>query len=321
MGERVSKSEPNDLGMLDVGDENSIYWETWGNPTGKPAVVFHGGPGSGCPAALRGFFDLDLYRVVLFDQRNCGRSTPSASEGTTNLAVNTTSHLLSDIELLRDNLGIERWLVFGLSWGSTLGLAYAERHPDRITEIVFAGVTMTRRSEIEWLYRGVAPLVPAEWQRFRSGVPSAEREGDLVEVYHRLLYDPDPVVRDEAAKNWSDWDWAISSLDPEAKPDERWSDPKFRLARARIVTHYFRHNAWLDDGILLRDAASLSAIPGVLIQGRLDLGSPLVTAWELNNAWPESDLVIVKGAGHSVGDPGMAEAIWAATKRFATVPT
>jgi proline iminopeptidase len=317
MQELYPEIQPHDHGMLNVGDGNRIYWEVCGNPDGKPAVFLHGGPGSGCSTGARRFFAPDAYRVVLFDQRGCGRSTPHASDLRTDLSVNTTEYLLGEIELLGQHLGIEQWLIFGGSWGSTLGLAYAERHPQRVTEVVLVGVTTTRRSEIGWLYRGIAPLFPEQWVRFQGGVPELEPDGDLVEGYYRLLHDPDPAVRAKAAKDWHEWDAALLSVDPDAKPPVQWSQPDFRMARARIVTHYFRHNAWLEDGILLREADSLGGIPGVMVHGRLDLGSPLVTAWELAQAWPDSELVIVRGAGHSSADPGMSEAAIAATDRFA----
>ena len=317
VSELYPEIEPNDHGMLDVGDRNLVHWEVCGNPGGKPAVVLHGGPGSGCSTGMRRYFDPNVYRIVLFDQRGCGRSTPHASDPATDLSVNTTQHLIADMELLRRHLGIDRWLVLGGSWGSTLGLAYAERHPHRVTEIILVGVTTGRRSAIDWLSRGVAPLFPEEWARFLAGVPAPERDGDLVQAYHRLLEDPDPGVRARAARDWSDWEWALTSIDPDAVPDARWSQPRFQLARARIVTHYFRHNAWLEDGVLLREAGSLAGIPGVMVHGRLDLGSPLVNAWELDRAWPEGELVIVSGAGHSSTDPGMSAAVVAATDRFA----
>ena len=309
--------EPDDHGMLDVGDANRIYWEVCGNPEGKPAVVLHGGPGSGCSTGARRFFDPDAYRIVLFDQRGCGRSAPHASDPRTDLSVNTTEYSLGDIELLRQHLGIDQWLIFGGSWGSTLGLAYAERNPQRVTEVVLVGVTLTRGSEIDWLYRGVAPLFPEQWLRFQGGVPELERDGDLVEAYYRLLHNPDPAVRAKAARDWHDWEAALLSANPNARPPPQWSQPDFRMARARIVTHYFRQNAWLEDGILLREADALGGIPGVMVHGRLDLGSPLVTAWELAQVWPASELVIVRGAGHSSADPGMSEAAIAATDRFA----
>jgi proline iminopeptidase len=309
--------EPYDHSLLDVGDGHRVYWEVCGNPHGKPAVVLHGGPGSGCSTNLRRYFDPAAYRIVLFDQRGCGRSTPHASDLRTDLSVNTTAHLLADMEQLRQHLDIDHWLLFGTSWGSTLGLAYAQRHPHRVTEIVLAGVTTTRRAEIEWLYRGVAPLFPAEWARFRAGVPPADREGDLVAAYHRLLQEPDPAIHLQAARGWCAWESALVSVDPEAAPEPRRLHPAFQLAFARLVTHYFHHHAWLEEGILLRRASALAPIPGILIHGRLDLASPLVTAWELAQAWPTSELVIVNGAGHASTDPGMSEAIIAATDRFA----
>lgn len=304
--------------MLDVGDGNLVYWEVCGNPNGKPAVVLHGGPGSGCSTNVRRYFDPHAYRIVLFDQRGCGRSTPHASDLRTDLAVNTTAHLLADLEHLRQYLDIDRWLLFGGSWGSTLGLAYAERNPQRVTEMVLGSVTTTRRAEIDWLYRGVAPLFPVQWARFCAGVPPAERDGDLVAAYHRLLQVPDPTIHMRAAQDWCAWESALGSVDPDATPEPRRQQPAFQLAFARIVTHYFSHNAWLEEGVLLRHAYVLAPIPGILVHGRLDLGSPLITAWELAQAWPQSELVIVRGAGHASSDPGMTEALIAATDRFAT---
>jgi len=309
--------EPYAHGTLDVGDGNRVYWEACGNPQGKPALVLHGGPGSGCTPGMRRSFDPARYRIILFDQRNCGRSTPHASDPATSLAANTTPHLLADIEQLRTTLEIDRWLVFGMSWGSTLALAYAESHPEHVSEIVLAAVTTTRPEEIDWLYHGAGRFFPDQWVRFREGVPPAERDGDLVEAYVRLLEHPDPAVRERAAANWCAWEDAVVATDPGAGPNPRYADPRFRMAFARIVTHYFRHNAWLEDGQLLRDAGRLSRIPGVLIHGRLDISSPLSTAWELAQAWPGSELVIVERSGHSCAEPGMAEAIVAATDGFA----
>jgi proline iminopeptidase len=302
--------------MLEVGDGHRVYWEVCGSPRGKPALVLHGGPGSGCSTGARRYFDPRAYRVVLFDQRGCGRSTPHASIPRADLSANTTEHLLGDIERLRRHLAIDRWLLFGGSWGSTLALAWAERHPERVSEIVLAAVTTTRRSEIDWLYRTVAPLFPAQFARFRAGVPPAERDGDLVAAYRRLLQDPDPAIHARAARDWCEWEAALVSVDPDARPEPRRLEPAFQLAFARIVAHYFHHAAWLEDGILLRRAGELADVPGILIHGRLDLGSPLATAWELARAWPGSELVIVGGAGHSSTDPGMSEAILAATDRF-----
>ena len=282
-------------------------------------MLLHGGPGSGAAPGARRLFDPRAYRIVQFDQRGCGRSTPHASAPEADLSSNTTEHLLGDLERLREHLAVERWLVFGVSWGCTLALAYAERHRDRVRALVLAGVTMTRRSEIAWLYRQIAPLFPEEWERFAGGVPEAERGGDLVEAYSRLLHSPDAAVRERAARDWHDWEAASLSRDPDARPPAEWGDPDFRLARARIVTHYFRHAAWLEEGALLRGAPALANIPGVMIQGRLDLQGPLATAWELARVWPNGELVVVPNAGHSARDPGMTNAIVAATDRFANV--
>ncbi len=312
--------EPYDRGMLDVGDGNLVYWEACGHPDGKPAVVLHGGPGSGCTTGMRRYFDPDAYRIVLFDQRGCGRSTPHASDPAVDLTTNTTHHLLADMELLRRQLGIERWLVFGGSWGSTLGLAYAERNPERVSEIVLFSIATTRRREVAWVTRDVGRLFPEPWARFRAGVPAAERDGSLVEAYSRLLQDPDPAVREQAARDWCDWEVAHVTVRPEHRPNPRYADPAFRMAFARLVTHYWRHAAWLEDGILLRDVGKLAGIPGILVHGRLDVSSPPDIAWELARAWPDGQLVIVDEAGHSSGDPGMAEALIAATDRFANRP-
>jgi proline iminopeptidase len=308
--------DPYDHGLLLVSDDNYIYWEACGNPEGKPVVVLHGGPGSGCSPGMRRYFDPQIYRIILFDQRGCGRSHPHASELDVDLSVNTTGHLVADLEALRQHLSLERWMLFGVSWGATLALAYAELYPDRVTEIILVGVTTTRKSEIDWLYHGVSPLLPEQWERFRAGAPADQHAGDLVEAYYHRLHDPDPAVRLEAARSFHAWEAALVSVDPESRPDPRWSQPDFLIARARIVTHYFRHRAWLKEGVLLQRAASLAGIPGILINGQLDLSSPLVTAWELAHAWPGSELVVVQGAGHSLQDPGMTEAIIAAIERL-----
>ena len=308
--------EPYAHGMLDVGDGNRVYWEECGNPEGKPALVVHGGPGSGCSVGMRRV-DPDRYRTVLFDQRGCGRSTPHASDPATDMRVNTTEHLLADMERLREHLGIERWLLTGGSWGSTLILAYAERHPERVSEIVIVSVTMTRRTEIDWLYRGVARFFPAEWERFRAGLPAADRDGDLVGGYARLMEHPDPAVRSRAAQDWTAWEDAVISLEPEGRPNI-YSDraPDDLLAFVRICTHYFAHAAWLEEGALLRDAGRLAGIPGVLIHGRLDMGGPLRTAWELAQAWPDAELIAVSGSGHT-GNAAMGDHMLAAFDRFA----
>ncbi len=307
--------------MLDVGDENRIYWESSGNPQGRPALVVHGGPGSGGSRGARRTFDPDAFRIVLFDQRGCGASLPHASDPRVDMAYNTTEHLLADMERLREHLGIERWLLYGGSWASTLILAYAQRHPDRVTGIVLVGVTMTRPQEVDWLYHGLRLLLPAEWERFRDGVPAADREGNLVEAYRRLMEHPDPVVRERAAQDWCAWEDAVIAHETQGSPGQYSAKPDTaRLAFVRICTHYFAHAAWLDDGRLLRDAHRLAGIPGVLVHGRLDLSAPLLTAWELARAWPDAELRIIEDSGHT-GSPAMADAVLEAVDRFAARAT
>ncbi|MDO8614928.1 MAG: prolyl aminopeptidase [Dehalococcoidia bacterium] len=310
--------EPHEHGMLAGGDGNLVYWETCGNPRGKPAVVFHGGPGSGCSPQFRRLFDPSAYRVVLFDQRGCGRSTPHASAVDSDLASNNTANLIADIELLRQHLDVDRWLVFGGSWGSTLALAYAETHPDRVTEMVLFGVTTGRRSEFGWTFRGgLAVFFPEQWDRLRAGVPVAERDGDMVEAYHRLLHDPDPTVHRRAAEAWCLWESATPAWPPATGLAERFTDPAYALAFARIVTHYVRHNAWLEDGSLLRGAGSLAGIPGVLVNGQFDFQAPIANAWELHRVWPRAELVIVDDAGHAADNAGITQELLRATDRFA----
>jgi proline iminopeptidase len=309
--------EPYEHGMLDVGDGNLVYWETCGNPDGKPALVVHGGPGSGCSITIRSSFDPDRYRAVLFDQRGCGRSTPHASDPATDMSHNTTEHLLADMELLRVRLGIDRWLLYGGSWGSTLILAYAQRHPERVSEIVIPSVTTTRRSEIDWLYRGVGRFFPEAWDRFRAGVPEVDRDGDLVAAYARLMEDPDPGVRYRAAPDWMSWEDAVISAEPNGRPNI-FSDrpPDATLAFVRICAHYFSHGAWLEEGALLRDAGRLAGIPGVLVHGRLDMSGPAHTAWELARAWPDAELTVIENSGHT-GSDAMRVRIRAALDGFA----
>jgi proline iminopeptidase len=318
MAERYPPIEPYDHGMLEVGDGNRVYWEVCGNPEGKPALVVHGGPGSGCGPGSRRYFDPERYRVVLFDQRGCGRSTPHASDPTTDMSVNTTHQLIADMERLRQHLGIERWLLYGGSWGSTLILAYAERHPERTSEIVIVGVTTTRRSEIDWLYRGVGRFFPADWERFRAGVPEADGAADLVAAYARLMEHPDADVRARAATEWMAWEDAVISLEPHGTPQAYSSrPPAATLAFVRICAHYFAHGAWLEEDELLRNAAPLAGIPGVLIHGRLDMGSPLRTAWELAQVWPDARLVVVGDSGHT-GSDTMRYEILEAVDQFAS---
>ncbi|HEX2712967.1 MAG TPA: prolyl aminopeptidase, partial [Candidatus Acidoferrales bacterium] len=273
--------EPYEEGILEVGDGNLVYWETCGSPRGKPAVVLHGGPGSGCSGWHRRLFDPSAYRIVLFDQRGCGRSTPHASGLDTDLAYNTTWNLIADIELLRQRLEIDRWLVLGGSWGSTLALAYAEDYPDRVSEMILFGVTTGRRKEFDWWFRGgAAVLLPEQWERLRLAVPVADRDGDIVEAYHRLLFDSNPEVRQRAATEWCMWESATPAWPPDPRLAPRFTDPVYAMAFARLVTHYVRHDAWLEDGSLLRGADSLAIIPGIMVQGRLDFQAPIAWAWD-----------------------------------------
>ena len=310
---RYPEIEPYAHGMLDVGDGNRLYWETCGNPAGKPAVVLHGGPGGGCSTGLRRYFDPSAYRIVLFDQRQCGRSTPSASDPNTDLSTNTTEHLLGDLEKLREHLAIDRWQLFGGSWGCVLGLTYAERHPDRVSEIVMMGIATGRRSETDLITRRLAALFPEAWERFRAGVPEADRDGDLADAYHRLMSHPDPAVRRKAADDWCAWEDAIV---PVSTGHSAFADPDYRMTFARIVTHYFRAGSWLDEGVVLRDAGKLAGIPGVLVQGALDLSNLIGTPWELAQAWPDSELILRHDAGHETQSTSMVDTLVAATDRF-----
>jgi proline iminopeptidase len=307
--------EPYETGMLDVGDGHSLYWEVCGNPDGKPAVMLHGGPGSGGTPGMRRTFDPECWRVVIFDQRNSGRSTPYAGDAEVDLSANTTPHLLADIERLREHLGIERWLVWGGSWGVTLGLAYAQAHPSRVTELVLVAITAGDRRETDWITRDMGRVFPREWERFRDGVPEADRNGDLSTAYSRLLHDPDAAVRARAAQDWCGWEDVHVSLAPDAEPSLSVADPAFQLCFARVVTHYWGNGCFLEPGQLLRDAGRLAGIPGVMVHGRYDVSGPLDTAWALHRAWPDSELVVIGDAGHS--SASMGPALSAAIERFA----
>jgi len=306
--------EPYEQGLLDVGDDNLVYWETCGNPSGKPALVVHGGPGSGCGTGSRRYFDPERYRVVLFDQRGCGRSLPHASDPLVDMSLNTTGHLIADMERLREHLVMERWLLYGGSWGSTLILAYAERYPERVSELVILGVTTGRRSELDWLYRGVGRFFPEAWERFRDAVPEDERD-DLYAAYARLLESPDPEVRTRATRAWLSWEDAVISLEPGGSGLYSDRPPDAAAAFVRICAHYAAHGAWLQEGEVLANAGRLAGIPGVLLHGRHDLGSPVGTAWELAQAWPGSELVVVEDSGHT-GSDAMRRLALEATARF-----
>jgi len=319
VAEQYPEIEPYAQGTLEASHGHRVYWETCGNPAGKPALVLHGGPGSGCTPWHRRLFDPSAYRIVLFDQRGCGRSTPHAARHDTDLDSNTTDHLIADIEALRAMLGIEAWLVWGGSFGSELALAYAERYPARVTEMVLWGIATGRRSEADWLFRGgVAAFFPEQWQRLLDALPEADRGGDPVAAFRRLLNDPDMEVRRRAADAWCLWESATPDWPPRPGLAERYADPEFALGFARLVTHYVHHDLWIEDGSLLRGAGALAAIPGVLIQGRFDFQSPLGSAWALHHAWPGSELIVIDEAGHSPGTAAVRSALIAATDGFAT---
>jgi len=312
--------EPYDHGMLDVGDGNHVYWETCGNPDGKPAVVLHGGPGSGCTPWARRLFDPAAYRIVLLDQRGAGRSTPHASAYDTDMSVNTTPHLIADLELLRRHLGIERWLVWGVSFGSVLGLRYAQTHPEAVTELVLTGIATGANTEVALLTRGLGQIFPDAFERFVGELPAGERSGNLAAAYNRLLESPDPEVRERAARAWTDWETAIMPAPPRSVP--RYEDPLFRQGFARTVTHYWGNDHFLgegnDEGVVLRDAPLLKGIPGTLVQGSLDFGNLLGIVWRLHQAWPDSELTVIDEVGHNAGAPGVAEAMVAATDKYAS---
>ncbi|WP_329000540.1 prolyl aminopeptidase [Kribbella sp. NBC_00709] len=308
-----SSSEVRDSGMLETGDGNRVYWEERGNPDGKPAVIVHGGPGGGSPSGTPKLFDPERYRIILFDQRGCGRSTPHASDLATDMSLNTTEHLLRDMEQLRAQLGVEQWLLFGGSWGSALSVAYAERHPERVSEMILPAFWLMGRAEVDWLYRGgVARLFPEEWERFSNGISE-----DVVAAYVKLLNDPDVQVRSRAALNWSAWEDAVLSLEPHGKPapfSNRASADL--LAFARICAHYAANDGWFEDGALLRGAANLAGVPGVIVHGRLDLSCPFDAAWRFAQVWPGVELVAFADAGHK-GSPAMHEYVRNAVARFA----
>jgi len=316
VAERYPEIEPFASGMLDVGDGHEIYWETVGNPAGAPAVVLHGGPGGGCNPNQRRNFDPAAYRVVLFDQRGCGRSRPLADSAAADLSTNTTEHLLGDIERLREHLGIQRWVVVGGSWGVTLGLAYAQRHPARVVAMVLAAVTSGTRLETEWITRDMRRVFPREWDAFAANVAPQERSGDLAAAYARLLASPDPAVTEHAAEQWCIWEDTHMSLEPGFEPWLRYQDRAFQQVFARLVTHYWSNGCFLDDAPIAANMHRIAQIPGVLIHGRYDVSGPLDTAWDLHQAWPASELVVLANAGH--GGTGMTAAIVDALNSFRT---
>jgi proline iminopeptidase len=304
--------EPYASGHLDVGDGHQIYWERVGTPGAKPAVFLHGGPGGGISPKHRRLFDPARYDVLLFDQRGCGRSTPHAS-----LDANTTWHLVADIERLRELAGVERWLVFGGSWGSSLALAYAETHPERTTELVLRGIFTLQRFELLWYYQEGASLIyPDKWEKFIAPIPADER-GDMIAAYRRRLTSLDRAERIEASKAWAKWEGETITLLPDPATSTAFYGEDFALAFARIENHYFVHAGWLREGQLIADAGKLRAIPGIIVQGRYDMATPATIAWSLHRAWPEAEFKLVEGAGHAYSEPGILTELIEATDRFA----
>lgn len=304
--------EPFDHGLLPVDDHHKVYYEQCGNPEGKPVVFIHGGPGGGAGADYRRFFDPAAYRIVLFDQRGCKRSTPYAS-----LRDNTTWHLVADIEKIREHLGIERWQVFGGSWGSTLGLSYAQTHPERVTELVLRGIFMLRRKELVWFYQeGASQIYPEAWDAYLAPIPEVER-GDLISAYYRQLTSDDEATRVRAARAWSVWEGTTSHLYQDPSHIAETGTDAFAVAFARIECHYFNHGGFFEtEEQLLRDVDKIRQIPAVIVQGRYDVVCPARSAWDLHSRWPESELVIVEDAGHSGFEPGIRSQLIEATDRF-----
>ncbi|OCJ11865.1 prolyl aminopeptidase [Rhizobium sp. AC27/96] len=304
--------EPYATGHLDVGDGHVIYWERVGTPGAKPAVFLHGGPGGGSSPNHRRQFDPALYDVTLFDQRGCGRSTPHAG-----LEANTTWHLVADIERLREMADVEKWLVFGGSWGSTLALAYSETHPERVSELVVRGIYTLTRAELDWYYQfGVSEMFPDKWERFVAPIPADERH-EMMAAYHRLLTHPDKAARLEAAKAWSIWEGETITLLPEPSVSSQFEDAEYAHAFARIENHFFVNAGWLEEGQLLRDAHKLKDIPGVIVHGRYDMPCPAKYAWALHKAWPRAEFHLIEGAGHAASEPGILDQLIRATDRFA----
>ena len=299
--------EPYESGRLEVADGQSLYWETVGNPAGIPVLYLHGGPGSGCTVGARRFFDPAAFRAVLFDQRGCGRSLPLASSPDVDLTVNTTAHILDDIERLREHLGIERWIVTGLSWGVSLGLVYAQAFPARVQAMALGAITGGTRVEIEWITRAMGRVFPREWEEFVAPLPVDERDGNLPAAYARLLADPDPVVRENAALQWCRWEDVHVSLMPGWTPSVRYQNPDFRRVMTRLVTHYWGNDCFLAPNQILDGMDRLAEIPAILVHGRYDISGPLDTAWAIHRRWPGSELVVLDGAGH--GGSGFNEAI------------
>lgn len=306
--------EPFSQGMLDVGDGHQIYYEECGNPRGKPVAIVHGGPGGGANATMRRFHDPARYRIVLFDQRGCGRSRPHAS-----IEANTTWHLVSDMERLRRHLGIERWQIFGGSWGATLALSYAQSHPERVFEMVLRGIFLLRRSELLWFYQdGCSWLYPDAFQDFIKLIPEDERH-DLIAAYYKRLTDPDRKVQIAAARAWSIWEGSTLSMVQDPERVKLFGADSYAIAFARIECHYFINAGFFDrDGELLHRMPRISHIPATIVHGRYDVVTPIKSAFDLARAWPQADLRIVPDAGHAMTEPGIVMELIAATCRYAS---
>ncbi|MEU7894585.1 prolyl aminopeptidase [Nonomuraea sp. NPDC049152] len=308
--------EPYASGMLDVGDGDEIYWEVCGNPEGKPAVMLHGGPGSGCSAKHRRQWDPRAYRIVLFDQRNCGRSRPHASDPGVSLASNTTWNLVRDMERLREHLGIDTWQVFGGSWGSALALAYAQTHPGRVSELILRGIFTLREHELRWFYQeGASFLFPDLWESYLAPIPEEER-GDLIAAFARRLGSADDEVRVAAARAWAQWEAATITLLPDPEHVAEFGEPDKAVSFARIESHYFVNGGFFEPGQLIRDVDKIRHIPAVIVQGRYDACTPMTTAWDLHKAWPEADFQVVDDAGHAFTEPGILARLVETTDSF-----
>ncbi|MGC9528958.1 MAG: prolyl aminopeptidase [Limnospira sp.] len=315
MAELYPPIEPYAEGQLQVSSLHTLYFEQSGNPEGQPVVVLHGGPGGGCLPDYRRYFDPEKWRILMFDQRGCGKSTPHAE-----LEENTTWHLVADIERLRNHLGIERWVVFGGSWGSTLSLAYSQTHPDRCKGLILRGIFMLRKSELQWFYQeGTSYIFPDAWEEYVKPIPPEERH-DFLSAYYKRLTSDDPDVRLEAAKSWSIWEASTSKLFPDPNLMKKFGDRDFATAFARIECHYFVNGGFFEsEDQLLANVGRIRHIPAAIVQGRYDVVCPMKTAWELHRAWPEAAFILIPDAGHSMSEPGIAKALVEVGDRFASL--
>ncbi|MEY8768259.1 prolyl aminopeptidase [Francisella philomiragia] len=303
--------EPYNQEFLKVSDIHTIYFEECGNPNGKPALFIHGGPGGGIQPSYRQYFNPDKYRVILVDQRGCGKSTPFAE-----LRENTTQNLIEDFEKIRKKLNIDKWMLFGGSWGSTLGLAYAQAYPEVVTELVLRGIFLGREKELSWLYQhGASMVFPDMWEKYIEPIPVEQRK-DFISAYHSILTGDDEKLKQQVAVAWSVWEASTSKLFVDKKSIDRYGEDKFSLAFARIECHYFKNKLFIEEAQLLNEAYKIKDIPGVIVQGRYDMVCPAVSAWDLHKVWPKAELDIIADAGHSISEPGILEALVRATDKF-----